>query len=54
MDSLISALTLSYLLPAAAHIFLFLPYQSVTGCSESNISQYKSYDRLHVLFTFIR
>ena len=25
MDSLISALTLSYLLPAAAHIFLFLP-----------------------------
>ena len=25
MDSFISALTLSYLLPAAAHIFLFLP-----------------------------
>ena len=25
VDSLISALTLSYLLPAAAHIFLFLP-----------------------------
>ena len=25
MDSLISALTLSYLLPTAAHIFLFLP-----------------------------
>ena len=29
MDSLISALTLSYLLPAAAHIFLFLPIRQL-------------------------
>ena len=29
MDSLISSLTLSYLLPAAAHIFLFLPIRQL-------------------------
>ena len=37
MDSLISALTLSYLLPVAAHVFLFLPLTNPSMVAPSRI-----------------
>ena len=37
MDSLISALTLSYLLPTAAHVFLFLPLTNPSMVAPSRI-----------------